>query len=299
MLRILNKRYSMITVVYILVLAATACNESDTVPTPVAVDLHTIVETAVAKAVPTLPVALTPNPALDLQATALAIFERTLEATTPTSDIQTPRPALTSSPSPTVAPSVDASSADSDVRREEIEGASLRVLDIEHRRALLLSNSFETLIRWNYDRIAFGQRREFGNLSDLLLELAMLQVPENLQPVKDGLLEVYRLESSAVHFNQDCIGYDLTELYFGGYELNCNWRRSLVNPAITALNVVSTLDEAENAERLHFPDAQSPWTAAQVMRRTVYKYWYGVLELSGTDTAQPRWQNLLAVKNSS
>jgi hypothetical protein len=181
--------------------------------------------------------------------------------------------------------------------KEEIENVSIKILDIERRRTLLLENEVARLVGYSYDQIAFGQRREFGNLSDLLLELAMLQVPPNLQPVKDGLLEVYRLESSAVYFHQDCIGWKLDE-FFGDYQLNCSWRRSSVIPTITQLNVVPTIDEAEGSGRLHFPNVLSPWTSAQLMRRTVYQYWYELLESNGTDTTHSDWRALSAVNDS-
>ena len=182
---------------------------------------------------------------------------------------------------------------------DQTEDISLKILDIESRRTLLLENDLP-FVDYQNDRIVFGQRREFGNLSDLLLELAMLQVPPNLQPVKDGLLEVYRLESSAIYLHGDCNGVFIEKhgWHTGDeHDVDCYTRRS-VYPKVTELNAITTIDELEDGGSLNWSIAQNPWMSAQLMRRTVYQHWYQLLESNGTDTTEASWRTLSAVNGS-
>ncbi len=123
----------------------------------------------------------------------------------------------------------------------------------------------------------------------------MLAVPTELQPVKDGLLEAYRLEIMAAYLHSECTWWELNP-YGSGLsnfdEVVCTGKRVSVLQNVTAENVIDTINQAESDGRLHWATARSPWTAAQKIRRNVYQFWLKSLDILGTDTTESIWRSL-------
>ncbi len=160
----------------------------------------------------------------------------------------------------------------------EFTRAAERIIEIEDRRRTLVSE-YELLGHplWTMggESLAFGQNDGQENLASLKLELAMLDVPDELQAVKGGLLAVYDLEIWSSYLDDDCVN------------IECSPRQSAFSE-VTELNIQEYAGTAVRSRTI----TKSPWFEAQKQRRTLYALLNTELLDKGVDVTVSPWNSI-------
>ena len=123
-----------------------------------------------------------------------------------------------------------------------------------------------------FEMYAYGMGGE--GIAYLLGDLALLEAPPQLRPIKDALLTIYRLEVDAVAGHGECTSWGARSVPWG-VTVECGGYANLVLPLVTRDNVVSVIADGEGT--------RTGWTAAQLLRAKTYDRWREVVEGVGID----------------
>ena len=187
---------------------------------------------------------------------------------------------------------------------QEFLTASKQLIEIEIRRVELID---EFLPRFGHRGIpdggwltgntgdkglAFENGLVNDNLSSLLFEIAVINVPDDLESLKAELLEIYRLEIMATYLSGDCIYGDCAYVRGG--------RRYSSRLEVNELNVVPKIQESNrysptSVQRVLRID--SPWVTAQLHRAFVYERWLKQLNDIGVDVSESPWNSISLSEN--
>lgn len=179
----------------------------------------------------------------------------------------TPTPEPTPTPKPTATPTP----------KEAIVAFTQAALRLEGKRDKVVEGlaRYSPLVFYalNLDWSAYGMEGE--GLWCLLGELALLDAPPQLRPIKDALLAIYSLEVDLLIRQGECTSWEADTWGNSGY-IRCAGSDHTVFPRVTEDNVESAIADGESG-------AQSGWAAAQLLRAKTYERWREVLEDVGID----------------
>jgi hypothetical protein len=124
-------------------------------------------------------------------------------------------------------------------------------------------------------------KQEYVGVSYLAGDLALLEAPSVMQPIKDALLLVYQIELSAAADHGKCVSPFLEHNPFGipEYSLRCNSAKTLYFD-VNKDNVEQFIDGrtvSRGLSRFDQNRADSSWARAQKLRASTYERWYEIL----------------------
>ena len=123
--------------------------------------------------------------------------------------------------------------------------------DSEWKALTTFSEPLEGVRPWAYlSRLLRPSNLDYvkKKLRVIKFDLAMTNVPEDLEPIKNGLSEIYEIEINAFDTNE--------------------W-----NPNVTPSNVVEVISVIKAYPGPIGGTYNTRWTEAQLMRKKLYEYW--------------------------
>ena len=130
---------------------------------------------------------------------------------------------------------------------------------------------------------------------DFWFEIAVINVPDDLESLKAKLLEIYRLEIMATYLSGDCISSDC-----GSFAGLGGGRRYSSRLEVNELNVVPKIQESNRYSPTTGQGVlriDSPWVTAQLHRAFVYERWLKQLNDIGVDVSESPWNSISLSEN--
>jgi len=111
-------------------------------------------------------------------------------------------------------------------------------------------------------------KQEFVGVSELAGELALLETPSAMQPIKDALLLVYQIELAAAADHGVCTDFDRSP---------CSYRKAIYFD-LNKDNVEEIIALGQPGGTAYYRQwADSSWAQAQKLRASTYERWYEIL----------------------